>query len=559
MEQASLTHKTKTREIVSSEWFAALLVAIAAAIMLTFPYILGYAFSSPDVVFSGVIMNPEDTQSYFAKMLQGYEGHWLYSIPFTPEQHDPAFLGVFYLALGHIARWIGLSMEGVWHAARIVADLILFMVTFGFIATFLEDRQSRWIAYLIAVFGSGLGWLLFIVQQPYWLGFFPVDFKMPEAHLFFSALTFPHVAIGTALVLISFWFVFQIGRGHQRSWLFSFLAGFSNLAIGIAYPFLIYLVVLTTALYWLVLIYRERRIDWLTTIRLGVSFVIPAPLYLYYAYANQMSDVFRSWADQAVTSSPPWPHYLIAFGTLLLLALLPFTSRKASPSYKVKMSLLWIWIIAAAILVYFPINAQRRFVQGVHVPLSILAAGGIVQVLLPKIAASRIYQKILSHPRYTDEGLKRLLLTLIILFLALSNLYLFTDVSLTAMIRQPYPFFREESEIEVLDWLRDNTERTSIVLATYESGNYIAARAGNRVFIGHWAETVDWDNKFDQTAHFYDVATGDSWRQDLLNAYKIDYIWHGPTERNLGAFDPGTAPYLNLIFESGTTSLYEFQ
>jgi hypothetical protein len=557
MDQPVAEKKGIVLDIANREWVAAFLVALLTVAVVTLPYALGYALSRPGTVFSGVIMNPEDTQSYFAKMLQGFEGKWLYTIPFTPEQHAPAFLGGFYLALGHLARWTGLTIEGVWHLARIFAGLFLFLVTFGFIGTFLQDRQERWAAYLLALFSSGLGWLLFVLQQPYWLGAFPVDFKMPEAHLFFSAMTFPHVALGTGLVVVSIWLIFQIGNGHPKSWTLSVLAGVTNLAIGIAYPFLIYLVIFTAAIYWLVLSVRARKIDWMLTTRLGISFIIPAPLYLYYAYANQSNDVFRSWADQAVTSSPPWPHYLIAFGTLLLLALLPVAKRRINSRYIDKMTLLWIWIIAAALLVYLPINAQRRFVQGVQIPLSILASVGLIRVFLPGIASTKLYKKILKHPRYTDAGLRRLLITSIILFFSLSNLYVLADVSVTAAIRQTYPFFRQQSELEVVDWLHENTERTAVVLAAYETGNYVAARAGNRVVIGHWAETVNWEEKYDQTNRFYDGSTEDSWRRELIDSYGISYIWHGPTEKTLGTFDPSSASYLTPIYEVAGTKLYE--
>ncbi len=559
MDEANLRHETTVRKIAGSEWLGAFLIAIAAAAVLSLPYVLGYMLSEPGRIFTGVIMNPEDTQSYFAKILQGYDGRWLYSIPFTPEQHDAAFLGGFYLILGHTARWIGLSIEGVWHMARIVTNLFLFMVTFGFISTFTPDKQTRWIAYLIALFGSGLGWLLFIFQQPYWLGAFPIDFKMPEAHLFFSALTFPHVALGTALILISFWFIYQISTGHPRSWLFSVSAGISNLIIGIVYPFLIYLVIFTSALYWLYLTYRAKRPDWRFTARLGVSLAIPAPLYVYYVYANQSNEVFRSWADQAVLASPPWPHFLVAFGVLLLLAILPLVSRETSGSYKERVSLLWIWILSAAILVFLPLNAQRRFVQGVHVPLSILATVGLVSIVLPRISASRPYQKVISLPRYNDDGLKRLLISAMILFIGLSNLYLLADVSLTMAVRQPFPFFRQETELEALKWLRENSDESSIVFAAYETGNFVAARAGNRVFIGHWAETVDWDDKFDQVDRFYNESTDDDWRKDILDDFDINYLWHGPAERSIGTFDPSAVPYLMPVYENSDTIIYAVQ
>ena len=51
--------------------------------------------TAPGLSFTGILMNPEDSQTYFAKMLQGYNGRFLYTIPFTPEPHDPAFVGVF--------------------------------------------------------------------------------------------------------------------------------------------------------------------------------------------------------------------------------------------------------------------------------------------------------------------------------------------------------------------------------------------------------------------------------------------------------------------------------
>ena len=540
----SLEESAVGNDIGSREWLIALLIAVAAAAVLSLPYLLGYLLAQHGTVYTGVIMNPEDTQSYFAKMLQGYDGQWLYSIPFTPEKHVPAFLGGFYLLLGHFAHWLGLSLEGIWHLSRFLIDIFLFMVTFGFIKAFLDDRTTRWLAFTIAIFGSGLGWLLFLLQQPNWLGAFPVDFKMPEAHLFFTALTFPHVALGTALILISFWLLWEVSRQHPRSWLLSFCAGLSNLTLGIVYPFLIYLVVLTTALYWFYLIYRHRRLDWLLSSKFGITLLIPAPLYVYYVYVHQVNEVFRSWSNQAVLPSPPWPHYLIAYGLLLLLAILPIAAKITSDKDRARTSLLWIWIVSAAILIFLPLNAQRRFVQGLHIPLSILAAGGIVQVVLPKISESRLYGKALAHPRYNKAGLNRLILTTVVLFLSLSNLYLLADVSLTAALRQPYPFFRFESEMKAVEWLRDNTDQSAIVMASYETGNLVAARAGNRVFIGHWAETVNWKDKYDQVSLFFDNAADDEWRESLIDEFGIDYVWYGRKEREIGDFNPEKSLYL---------------
>ncbi|MGD2049569.1 MAG: hypothetical protein PVH03_08740, partial [Chloroflexota bacterium] len=284
-------------QISRREWFFALIIALAMTALLTIPYLLGYTLARPGTVFTGLIMNPEDSQSYFAKMLQGYHGHWLYTIPFTPEPHEPAFIGGFYLALGQLARWFHLSLDFIWNGARIVADLFLFLTTYFFISTFLDDKRQRWTAYLLAILGSGLGWLLFTLNRVEWLGAFPVDFKMPEAHLFFSALTFPHVAAGTSILLLSFWFLLKAIHGEDQRGIFAILAGVANLLLGIVYPFLIILVAATAVLYWLYLSVRAHQIQWRPAGLIAIALLIPLPLNMYYAYVQFNNEVFQAWSD----------------------------------------------------------------------------------------------------------------------------------------------------------------------------------------------------------------------------------------------------------------------
>src|SRR5690554_1437158 len=167
----------KANYISSREWVFAVSGAVILILIMLVPYALGYLLTGPDTVFTGIIMNSEDSQTYFAKMLQGYDGQWLYHIPFTAEEHEPVFLGGIYLALGQLARVSGLTVEVVWHGARVVPDLLLFLPAYLFIAAFIERREWRVVADLLAFFGSGLGWVLFLLNQPYWLDAFPDDFR----------------------------------------------------------------------------------------------------------------------------------------------------------------------------------------------------------------------------------------------------------------------------------------------------------------------------------------------------------------------------------------------
>lgn len=532
------------------EWMVALAVALAALALTSIPYVLGYAFARPGFFYTGIVMNPEDSQSYFAKMLQGYDGYWLYTIPFTSEDHNPEFVGGFYIGLGHLARATGLSLEAMWHLARLVTSLLMYLMTFRFIGEFLQESRARWTAFMLALFGSGLGWLLFLLNQPYWLDAFPVDFKMPEAHLLFAAMTFPHVAAGTSLVLASLWLVKKM-VDPRCTWRFAVAAGLVNLAVGITYPFLIYLVVLTSFLYWSYGCLRARHMIWRSAFLLSIAFLIPAPLFLRYAYALATNPVFRAWDAQAITLSPPFPHYLFAYGIMLLFGALFIISK---PQHE--WGLLWAWIAAVALLVYAPVNPQRRFVEGVQVPLAILTAAGLSDVALPWAERTRIFQWFAARPGYSVKSLSRFLIAVFLVFMGLSNIYILASSSITAALQQPYPLFRPQGELDGVEWLRSNTPRAEVVLGAYESGNYVAAHAGNRVVLGHWAETVDWQKKYDQVDEFSRATTDDETRHALLVRYHVTYVWWGARERELGNFNPGLATYLQAVYSNPDVTIY---
>jgi hypothetical protein len=533
-------------QAASRHLLAASAVAVAVVVLTLIPYGLGYVLARPGLEFTGSLMNPEDTNSYLAKMEQGYEGAWLYSIPFTSEPHSPAFIGGFYLFLGHAARVFGLSTIQMWFAARIVFTLLLFLTAFGFIKYCLPDPREAWVAYLIALTGSGLGWLLFALGQTYWLGNFPVDFKMPEAHLFFSALTFPHFAAGVTLIIASVWLSMRAFATQKM--VYAVEAGISNLALAIVYPFLIYLIAAFLALNVASLMNSAPRVSLRPGLTAVVMLLIPAPLLLYYLYVLKLNPVFRAWDAQSVTLSPNPLHYLVAYGLLLALAAPTWRDRNLRP--------LWFWALAVAALVYAPLNPQRRFVEGIQVPLSILAAAGLMACYLPRLRASAFLAKLASRPHYTKEGLERLAVTGLVAFLSVSNLYVLLSTSLTASLEQPYPMFRQQAEIQAVDWAGSHLRNGSVVLAAYETGSLIPARTNLKVVIGHWAETMDFDGKYESVTAFYSQDATNDWRAAFLRRQNVDYVFFGPRERSLGEFDPALDSGLVTIYDSGGVKIF---
>jgi hypothetical protein len=128
-------------------------------------------------------------------------------------------------------------------------------------------------------------------------------------------------------------------------------------------------------------------------------------------------------------------------------------------------------------------------------------------------------------------------------------------LALTALV-QPYPFFRPDGELEAMDWLRGHAAPEDVVLAAYWTGSYLPLRSGTRTYLGHYYETIHFQEKQDDVAQFFNGAMGDAARQSLLERGSIDYIFYGRAERELASWNPAPATDLAPVFENSEAVIY---
>ncbi len=555
-ENRSITHISRREQVI------VLLLALLTASFLLLPYILGHVLTPEDTVFTGLLINVEDG-SYLSAIEQGRAGSWTYRNLFTTEAHRPVFIQGFYLALGHMARWLGVTAVTMWHLALWLADAAFFLLLYRYIARFISSPAARYTAYALALFGSGFDWWRFPLafERANTLEAIPLDLYTPEAHIFFSALTYPHFIAGILLIMLIFWWTAQAltaPMSRRRQWGLVVLAGLGNTALGVVYPFLILLIGAALGLFYLYLVWRAQRILWQELSMLAVMFMIPVPLFLYYVWAISTVDVFKLWNDQAVTLTPNPLHLLLAYGPYLFIGGLSLRRwRDWTVERRTAVTILYCWVLAVAILLYVPINPQRRFVEGLQIPLAILAAIGLFEVALPWLLNSRAARLLLQRPRYSRVGLQRLLAALMVLFVSLMNVYIYVGTAVTLTVMQPYPLFRPQTQIAAMDWLGENTDPADVVLSSYWSGSYIPYRAGNVVFVGQRFETVQFDEKRKLADRFFTDGASESDRIQLLEAYEIAYIFYGRTERKPGSPALMERPYLKQVYDNGETAVYQ--
>ncbi|MCI0399034.1 MAG: hypothetical protein L0322_29430, partial [Chloroflexi bacterium] len=220
---------------------------------------------------------------------------------------------------------------------------------------------------------------------------------------------------------------------------------------------------------------------------------------------------------------------------------------------------LWLWVAAAALLLYTPVNPQRRFVEGLQVPLVILATVGLYQVLWPRLLKSAFFATLLKRPRYSVAGLRRLLVVIVLAVTSLVHLYLWASMLYILVVEQPYPFFRPDAELEAMAWLAGHSAPGEVVLSAYWTGSYLPAQTGRPVVVGQRYETVDFEARRQYVEQFFSANASDDWRQALLEEYGVVYVFAGRAERMLGAFDLAQAAYLAPVFQNDEATIYRIR
>jgi hypothetical protein len=555
-------NETMTEKISRREWGIAAGMALAVTLALQVPYALGYWNARAGTEYSGLLVNLSDV-TYYVAMQLGMAGEWLYRIRFTAEPHDGAFLYTFYLALGQLARLLGMNAEMMWHVSRAGMSFLMFLGVYGFIAYFIEKPNWRRVAFLLAVLGAGFDWfaLPFDAADP--ASGVPLDLRMPEAHLFFSAFTYPHYSAAILCMVVVFWCALRglTESVSTRTWILLAVGGaLANLGLVLVYPFLIFLTAGVLGIFLMALMWRAKKILWRHAFWLSAFFLPALPLLVYYQRVLATNEIIRLWNEQVVTYSPNVAHYLLTYGLYLVPALWNlWRVRFGDEAQTPRRMFLWIWLGVVAMLLYAPLNAQRRFVEGVQIPLAIVATLGLCETALPRVRATRWFQNVARRPGYSIAGLQRLLVILFLGIAALSSFFLYTSAVLTNIVLQPYPFFRPRAELAAMDWLRANAGREDVVLATYYAGAWLPYRAGTRAYIGQYYETVHFFEKFRAVEKFFDANADDATRQDFFRATGAAYVFYGPAERAAGDWDPAHAEWLERVYGNDTTFVYHYK
>lgn len=513
---------------------------LSAVVMLStcLPYAYHLLTTPPDAVFTGNCEQTADQNTYFMWARQVREGRLLVYDLHTSEDHEPILPSLPWLVLGLIGRVIPVPLPYLYHALRLALGFIYLLLVYLALSEFFERERERAYAFVIVAVGSGFGLLTDSINAGAGRTVIVSADLMPELWAYHSLLVLPHFTL--ALVAVAA-LVYCLLRAYRRpTWRLALAAALCLTLLTLVHPFTAAVMVPLLTLHFVAsrLIKPSGwRAAWVNLVAL-LGFLPPAA---FLAWQVSSSEIMRAWSAQNVLPSPPPLVYMIGFGVVFPLALLGMAVILRKVERSAADWLVILWPMVAAIGAYSGplIKFERRCVEGVHLPVAMLAALAVTGWAIPRLRTRFAWGERRAH---------RVCLVILLLLILPTNVKLLVDDSLSQEGAIPADWLR------AFEWLRDNTQESARVMTPPLVGNFAARYADRHVYVGHHQQTIDFTNKHARARRFFDPTTPHPERLRILLTSRCQFVAADAEHR------PALAgwPPLREVFSSPEMTVYSF-
>jgi hypothetical protein len=434
-----------------------LFLAVSFTVLLS-PWLVQLILCPANQIPTGLLLGGEDYWTFLVKMEWGRLGHWSYTNQLTPEATGPAPIYLFYLFLGYISKWTGISILWVFHAVRSIMGAVFLWVWWNFCR---QHTKFPALTAVLGVFASAGAISLLPVENASYLD------QFIQGHAIIGGLFgFTHYMLdGIAIILL-----LRAYLERNQVIIRSLCAG---ALLGMVHPFLLPLFP------GIIFVHSLMKRDMLIAVKIGFwtaigSLPFVVPMFLAYLSEPWLS----TWREQTDSIFMWWENLCLLIATFGLAGIAAWLGIPKALKGDRLQQVSALWLIVAGILVFFaPLPNRREFAFFLSIPVGIIAS-----------------------PIFVDLSGRINTMKVNLVLIAAVTFSCITGAQTAAITWMPNSYIPKDM-VAGLEWLKEQPE--AVVACSPEVGLMIPF-TGHRPWVAHSSETIDARNKIKQMREMFE-------------------------------------------------------
>lgn len=351
-------------------------VTLAFATLCSVPYLVAALGTPPGAKFSGVLLNPFDQNYYQAAQRSAAE-----DLPrrnrFTSESGAPGPVALLYPLMGELQAALRVPPVAAYHLPRLLALAAFPTVLWHFFHVCFPRRRRlvEW-AVLLALFLTGV-----LALTPWSFASHSGE-QSPESNVLLSFTVFPHFAVSYLGLTLGFTALALALRGRSIGRVAA-VAVAAGLLMGVGHTFLLLPVLLVGGVFLVAAVVtaslRPAEVEPVKRLLVAAVAVTACAAPFLLILRNELTGLERLGGTPfPSTVAHSWWTLVLGYGLAVPLAALGLFHLRVERLRDRGAQLVVVWTVVQLALVYSSVTVfQRRFVEGLVVPVAALAAVGL--------------------------------------------------------------------------------------------------------------------------------------------------------------------------------------
>lgn len=524
----------------------------AVFLLLTNIGYLNFALhATPDYRYTGANQYaPADKLVYMSMIQQGREGILFMKNLHTTDPQSGSLFSPHWYIIGQTARLLDVSNNFSYQLYRVLFTIVFLWLLVVLARVLFPDTRAALVGFAFVLFSGGLGWLyiskhgiisstLNTIQK---FMFLPSDIYVTEGTTLLNFTQAPLFIISQLLMLVSAYILVRFKDSRHYWW--DLLNSLLVVALVLMHPYDLPILIVVFISWAVWLTWRTNSVRPLC--KVGIVLAAGALAMLYNVHVIATQPVIAEWLKQNLVYSPPLRNYVWGYGALLPLWLIGgvrvWRTRRTEPLWM----LFLIWSTVVWILLYLPLDLNRRFTNGFHIPLALFAAEGFVY-LFRGVGTSLLKKTGLGTVLWGS------VLSSIVFFLVV-NLYFAPNV-----YGYGYYYVTHEEQQVINFLLRESTRDQGLLTSDEKLAFTLTSQLNRPVFRGHDHQTPHVLLKQQQVEWFFadqDTEQSLERKKRFLNEAHINFVLVNTTRLATIPQWIAQSAFLDLVFSTEHITVY---